>query len=68
MNKKLVAVVLAVAFALGTAGVSMAAKGNKCKVTAIEGKTVTLECAKIKGLKVGGKVIVKKAKKAIEGC
>jgi ABC-type transporter Mla subunit MlaD len=68
MNKKLVAVVLAVAFALGTAGVSMAAKGNKCEVTAIDGNTVTLECAKTKGLKVGSKVTVKKARKAIEGC
>lgn len=68
MNKKLVAVILAVAFALGTAGVGMAAKSTKCEVTSIDGNTVTLDCKDADKLKVGSKVSVKKARRAIEGC
>ena len=58
------------AFTVGVAGASYAAKANKCEVTAIDGNTVTLDCAKgTKGLKVGMKVKVKNAKKkAVEGC
>lgn len=68
MKKKLLAIVLAVAFAAGMVGVASAAKGLKCEVTAIDGDAVSLECKDTKGLKVGDKVEVKKGKKAVEGC
>lgn len=70
MSKKIITLLMAVAFTVGVAGVSVAAKSVKCKVTAIDGNTVTLDCKKIgENLKTGMKVKVKKAKKkAIEGC
>lgn len=68
MKKRLLAVILAVAFAAGTVGVAMAAKGLKCEVTAIDGNTVTMDCKDTEGLKVGAQVQVKAGKKAVEGC
>lgn len=69
MMKKILSLVLAMAFVVGVAGVSVAAKYAKCEVTAIDGNTVTLDCTKnVDTLKVGAKVKVKKARKAVEGC
>lgn len=69
MSKKIITLLMAVAFTVGVAGVSVAAKSVKCKVTAVDGNTVTLDCKKTGNLKAGMKVKVKEAKKkAIEGC
>jgi len=69
MSKKIMILVMAAAFTVGVAGVSVAAKSATCEVTAIDGKTVTLECKDAASLKVGAKVKVKSAKKkAVEGC
>jgi len=69
MSKKIITLIMAAAFTVGVAGVSMAAKYANCKVTAIDGKSVTMDCKKVDALKVGMKVKVKKAKKkAVEGC
>ncbi|MBU0481671.1 MAG: hypothetical protein KKG47_11280 [Proteobacteria bacterium] len=69
MSKKIMTLVLAMAFTVGVAGVSLAAKSATCEVKAIDGNTVTLECKDTKGLKEGMKVKVKSAvKKAVEGC
>ena len=69
MSKKIVTLLMAMAFTVSIAGVSVAAKSVKCKVTAIDGNAVTLDCKKTDKLKVGMKVKVKEAKKkAIEGC
>ena len=69
MNKKLLALVMALAFTVSTAVVCMAAPSVKCKVTAIDGNAVTLDCKKASKLKVGQKVKVKEnKKKAVEGC
>ena len=70
MSKKIITLILVAAFAVGTAGVSVAASSYaKCKVSAIDGKTVTLDCKKTDALKVGMKVKVKEdKKKAVEGC
>ena len=69
MSKKIVTLLMAMAFTVGVAGVSVAAKSVKCKVTAVDGNAVSLDCKKADKLKVGMKVKVKKAKKkAIEGC
>jgi hypothetical protein len=69
MSKKIVTLLMAMAFTVGVAGVSVAAKSVKCKVTAVDGNAVTLDCKKADKLKVGMKVKVKEAKKkAIEGC
>jgi hypothetical protein len=70
MSKKIITLLMAMAFTVGVAGVSMAAKYIKCEVKAIDGKTLTLECKKgADTFKVGSKVKVKSAKKkAIEGC
>ena len=76
MNKKMISLAMAVAFVAGTAVVSFAAD---CKVTAVEGTKVTVDCAgavsTVEGTaKVGDKVSVKdgkieaKKKKAVEGC
>ena len=67
--KRLLSLVLAVAFTLSTATVSLAAS-VKCEVKSIEGTSVMLDCgSKAKKLEVGSKVKVKTAKKkAIEGC
>ena len=70
MSKKIVTLLMAMAFTVGVAGVSMAAKSVNCKVAAIDGKTLTLECKKgADKFKIGSKVKVKSAKKkAVEGC
>lgn len=65
--KKVLVLVMAMAFTASVASVSMAAT-EKCTVKAVDGKTVTLEC-KGASLKAGDAVTVKSAKKkAIEGC
>ena len=69
MNKNILALAMALAFTVSTAAVGMAASSVKCKVSAIDGNTVTLDCKKASKLKVGMKVKVKESKKkAIEGC
>ncbi|MHB1014961.1 MAG: selenite/tellurite reduction operon protein ExtJ [Desulfurivibrionaceae bacterium] len=77
MSKKMISLAMAVAFVAGFAAVSFA---GKCKVTAVEGTKVTVDCAgavsTVEGTaKVGDMVMVKdgkieaaKKKKAIEGC
>ena len=68
MTKKLLVLALAMAF---TAVTAVAAYSFTCKVTAIDGGTVTLECKDkyAKKLTVGKKVKVSKKKmKAVEGC
>jgi ABC-type transporter Mla subunit MlaD len=65
--KKLVTVVMVVAFAL-SAG-SVMAGSVSCTVDSIDGDKVTMTCKKADKLKVGDKVKVKAGKKkAIEGC
>jgi hypothetical protein len=66
MKKGIVAVVLALTFAVST--VAIAGK-IKCEVTAVDGDSVTMTCKKA-NLKAGDKVTVKAKKKAaaIEGC
>ncbi len=65
--KKLVPVVLVVAFALSVS-VAFAAK-VKCTVDKVDGDTVTLTCKKADKLSAGMKVDVKAKKAAaIEGC
>ncbi len=65
--KKMVTVVMVVAFAL-SAGSALASK-VKCKVDSVEGNTVTMTCKKADKLKAGMKVAVKESKKkAVEGC
>ncbi|MEN8141985.1 MAG: hypothetical protein ABFQ82_00125 [Thermodesulfobacteriota bacterium] len=69
MSKKIVTLLMAMAFTVGVAGVSVAARSVNCKVSAIDGNTVTLDCKKADKLKAGMKVKVKEAKKkAVEGC
>jgi outer membrane protein assembly factor BamE (lipoprotein component of BamABCDE complex) len=69
MSKKIITLILAAAFTVSVAGVSVAAKAVRCKVTAVDGNTVTLDCKKADQLKAGMKVKVKEAKKkAVEGC
>ena len=69
MSKKIVTLLMAMAFTVGVAGVSIAAKSVTCKVSAIDGNTVTLDCKKADALKAGMKVKVKEyKKKAVEGC
>jgi len=75
MSKKMISLAMAVAFVAGTAVVSFAAD---CKVTAVEGTKVTVDCggavSTVEGTaKVGDKVTVKDGKiapkkKAVEGC
>ena len=65
--KKMVTVVMVVAFAL-SAGSALAAK-VKCTVDSVEGDKVTMTCQKADSLKAGAKVSVKAGgKKAVEGC
>lgn len=65
--KKLVTVVMVVAFALSSAGMVMA-KQVKCTVDSVDGDKVTMTCKDSK-FKAGDKVKVKSAaKKAVEGC
>jgi len=67
MNKKMLALAMAMAFTFSTAAVGFAAV--KCEVTAVDGDHVTMDCGKkASKLKVGDKVKVKPAKVAIEGC
>lgn len=69
MSKKIITLVLAAAFTVGVAGVSIAAKSVTCEVKAVDDKTVTLDCKKTGDLKAGMKVKVAEAKKkALEGC
>ncbi len=67
MKKGIVAVVLALTFAVST--VAVAGK-LKCEVTAVDGDTVTMTCKKADKLKAGDKVKVSppKSAAAIEGC
>jgi len=66
--KKVVSVVLALAFALSLSSVALAGK-VKCTVDSVDGDKVTLTCKKASKLKAGQSVTVKAAKKAaIEGC
>lgn len=68
MNKKIACFALAMVFALGTAGLSFAAK-VKCTVDSVEGEKVTMTCKKADQLKAGDKVKVSPPKGgAIEGC
>ena len=64
--KKLVTVVMVVAFAL-SAG-SALASSCKCTVDSVAGNTVTMTCKKADKLKAGQAVTVKAKKAAIEGC
>lgn len=69
MKKKMMTVLMAVAFALTTVGAVWAAKAVKCEVTAVDGNNVTLKCDDAKSLKKGDPVKVKSAKgRKIEGC
>ncbi len=67
--KKLISVLLAVAFVMTSTGVSLAAS-SKCTVTAVEDNKVILDCGKkAADFKAGTKVKIKSMKKkAIEGC
>ena len=67
--KKTLSTLLAIAFALSTAGTVFAASG-KCTVVAVEDNKVTLDCGSNAGdFPVGTKVKIKSAgKKAVEGC
>jgi hypothetical protein len=70
MKKGIVSVLLALAFAVATVSVGMAAK-VKCTVDGVDGDKVTMTCKKADKLKAGDAVDVKvkAAKKAaIEGC
>lgn len=68
--KKLLSLLLAVAFTLSTASISVAASSVNCEVKSVDGNSVILDCGKdADELTVGSDVKVKKAKKrAIEGC
>jgi outer membrane lipoprotein-sorting protein len=69
MSKKIVTLIMAAAFTVGCAGVSLAAKKVSCEVKSVEGNTVTMECKNADDLKAGMNVKVSAAKKkAIEGC
>ncbi|NTV12656.1 MAG: hypothetical protein HGA96_01785 [Desulfobulbaceae bacterium] len=70
MSKKIVALVIAAAFTVGFAGVTLAAKKKvACDVKSVEGTTVTLTCTDAGDLKAGMKVsVADAAKKAVEGC
>ncbi len=69
MNKRIVFIALAMAFALSTATAGFSAT-VKCTVDSVDGDKVTMTCEKADKLKVGDKVKVKPGKKkgAIEGC
>lgn len=69
MSKKIITLLMAMAFTVGMAGTGMAAKEVKCEVKAVDGKTLTLECKDADAFKAGANVKVKAAKRrAIEGC
>jgi len=67
MKKGIVAVVLALTFAVSTFAV---AKTVKCTVDSVSGDKVTMTCKSADALKAGDSVKVKAKKKAaaIEGC
>lgn len=68
MNKKMVALAMALVFALSTAGLGFAAKVN-CTVDSVEGDKVTMTCDGADKVKAGDKVKVSPPKKgAVEGC
>jgi ABC-type transporter Mla subunit MlaD len=68
MNKKIVALAMAVVFSFCTAGLGFAAK-LKCTVDGVDGDKVTMTCEDAGKLKAGDKVKVPTPKKgAIEGC
>lgn len=58
MGKKIVALVIAAAFTVGFAGVTLAAKKVACEVKSVEGTTVTLTCTDATTIKAGDKVNV----------
>lgn len=70
MSKKIITLLIAMAFTAGVTSVSFAASSATCKVTAIDGNTVTLDCSKgVDALKVGAKVkVAEQKRKAVEGC
>lgn len=69
MSKKIIALVIAAAFTVGFAGISLAAKKVACEVKSVEGTTVTLTCTDAGDLKAGAKVsVAAAAKKGVEGC
>ncbi len=66
--KKVLTLVMAMAFTVSAASVGMAAS-VKCTVKSVAGDTVTMDCKKASKLKAGDSVTVKPKKaKAIEGC
>ena len=77
LSKKMISLAMAMAFVVSGAAVSFA---GDCKVTAVEGTKVTVDCAgkmeTVEGAaKVGdmvavkdGKIVAAKKKKAVEGC
>jgi cytochrome c oxidase assembly protein Cox11 len=68
MQKKVLALVMAMAF---TAASAVVAYSFTCEVSAIDGTSVTLKCKQkyMKKLEVGKKVKVSaKKRKAVEGC
>lgn len=77
MSKKMISLAMAMAFVVSTAAVSFAAE---CKVTAVAGTKVTVDCAGVVSTvegtaKVGdkvevkdGKIVAAKKAKAVEGC
>ena len=69
MNKKMLALALAMAFSVSIVAVGFAGT-VKCKVTAVDGSKVTMDCGSDAGkLKVDSEVKVKAAGKgAVEGC
>ncbi len=69
MKKKLVALTLAMAFALGTGGAAFAAR-VKCTVESVDGNKVMMTCEKADKFTKGDtvKVIPKKKGAGIEGC
>lgn len=73
MNKKMLALALAMAFTMSTVAVTFAARKVNCEVTAVEGSTVTLDCGrKASKLVVGTTVKIKPGKvrndDVVEGC
>ncbi len=69
MSKKIVSLIMAAAFTVGVAGVSLAAVRTTCEVKSVEGNTVTLDCSKADTLKAGMKVkVTENRRKAVEGC
>jgi hypothetical protein len=69
MSKKIITLLMAMAFTAGVTGVSFAASSATCEVKSIDGNMVTLDCKNADTLKVGTKVkVAEKKRKAIEGC